>query len=185
MVDRICEQNKCSAYNKRRNVCHHHTDADTFSHAVVFSGTIILSHKGGNWDGKSIAYHPEHRINLSHSSPGCHCVSPQFIDKNLNGEIGNIIHHRFQSCRKSNPENCPQRPEIKTDLMKFQTINILCAHQEPGYKDGTDCLTADCCKCNTEDSHMEDHHKHNIQQNIQQTGNDQHIERSFGIPHCS
>ena len=48
MVDRICEQNKCSAYNKRRNVCHHHTDADTFSHAVVFSGTIILSNKGGN-----------------------------------------------------------------------------------------------------------------------------------------
>ena len=28
---------------KRRNVCHHHTDADTFSHAVVFSGTIIKS----------------------------------------------------------------------------------------------------------------------------------------------
>ena len=118
-----------------------------------------------------------HRINLSHSSPGCNCVSPQFIDKNLNGEIGNIIHHRFQSCRKSNPENCPQRPEIKTNLMKFQTINILCAHQEPGYKDGTDCLAADCCKCNTEDSHMEDHYKYNIQQNIQQTGNDQHIER--------
>ena len=112
-------------------------------------------------------------------------VCSGIIDKNLNGEIGNIIHHRFQSCRKSNPENCPQRPEIKTDLMKFQTINILCAHQEPGYKDGTDCLTADCCKCNTEDSHMEDHYKYNIQQNIQQTGNDQHIERSFGISYRS
>ena len=107
---------------------------------------------------------------------------PSSLTKSLNGEIGNIIHHRFQSCWKSNPENCPQRPEIKTNLMKFQTINILCAHQEPGYKDGTDCLAADCCKCNTEDSHMEDHYKYNIQQNIQQTGNDQHIERSFGNP---
>ena len=46
------------------------------------------------------------------------------------------------------------------------------------------CLTADCCKCNAKNSHMEDYNKHNIQKNIQKAGDDQHIKGSFGVSYC-
>ena len=62
-----------------RTKSHTKSDADTLFHAVIFSGTKILSYESRNSDTERIIDHPVERINLSESTPGGHCIGSQII----------------------------------------------------------------------------------------------------------
>jgi len=74
---------------------HRQTDTGALVDAVIFAGTEVLSHKGGDRDTECTDHHPENSIDFSIGCPGSNGIGAEGVDTGLHKNVGETVHNRL------------------------------------------------------------------------------------------
>lgn len=158
---------------------HAQTDQGAPAHPVHLPGAVVLPDKRCDRDAEGSADHPEDRVQFAEGGPCGSGVCAKGVDRGLDGDIRDREQDGLKS--RGQPElqlHGEERP-VETDLPQGETEDPLGACQFQRDKDSADCLCEQRGDGDARNSHVEEEHKSRIQDNVDDTADDQDVERGF------
>ena len=146
-------------------------------------GTYVLADKGRGCHGHALHGQHNELVQLVVAAPTGHTAGTEEIDVGLDKYIGKSGDHRLNAGRKANGKNMAHDPAVNGQIFPGQFVNVLGGaqqqqHQSRGHKLGQDRGISHACN-----AHFKHQHKHQIQNDIQNTGKHQEIQRPGSIAH--
>ena len=153
--------------------------------SLDFSGAEILSGEGGDGNAECSHDHPENTVDFAVSRPCSDGICAETVDACLNDQVGNRVHGGLNTRRQSDPHNAYKNMLRETYLLKSKLIGVFGAHKGDDGHGSADRLGNDGGYGHSGYSHPQDNHEKQVQNNVDKTGSNEEIKRTFGIPHCS
>ena len=181
----LSQKQQQGADQQGSNKVQEQADFDTFLHTVVFACAVVLTDESYNGNTEGSGDHPVDSVDLAKSSIGSHSVRSQIIERSLDDNIGNIIHDRLDTGRKSDGDDGYQQKLVKTYFPGFQTVHICRLHKGVDDQNGADYLGDHCSYGSSCHSHIKAHHQKDIQKDIDKAADDQEVQRPGRISYSS
>lgn len=176
---RAAAQHRKQTDTYRRDDRQSKADLDTAFDAVKFPCAEVLTDKRCDRHTECGNRHPEDRVDFAVNRPCGNRIGTEIVDRCLQNDIADIVHRRLQSCRKSDLHDLEQCQTVKSDLRQSESAVFL-RHmgQEIQDTDTAEQLRKRRRPSGTGNTHLKYHDKQNIQNNVAQTAENQHDQRS-------
>ncbi len=115
-------------HNRDQSV-HPQADPDALFYPVIFAGTEVLAHKGGDGNPDCSADHPEHRVQLSIYRPCRNRIRSEIVQRGLDEDIGKAVHDGLKSGGHTDTQQRSQYICVEPELSQGQPEDAAGYHQ--------------------------------------------------------
>ena len=178
-----CEEIGCNTDQLCQNAGAGNTESDTFFHPVVLVSAQILAHKGGQGHGKAGDGQKCETLNFGVGTAAGHGGGAEAVDIGLNHHIGNADDGILNAGGQTEPDDGFETAEIEADGPDIQTVGFLDPHQMDEAENHADTLGKGGGQSGRAYTQLQNCHKQQIQNDVDEGGEDQIIQRMAAVTH--
>ena len=175
---------KDAPQNHRQDQGHFQADLHALAHPVVSACPVVLAHKGHDGRGEGHHQGPVDTVQLTGGRPGGHIIGAQVVDGDLDDQVGDGVHGGLDGGRNADVQHMLQGGAVDPNLSGNQTVVPLRPGQLEEDENSAHQIGQHCGQGSAGLPHVEDSHKDQVQDHVQQAADDEVVQGPLGIAHC-